>query len=398
MKRILIAVFAVLALVAFVSCDGNKAVENKALAQVTMSVESKALSASVNDGINSYQFRATPNFSYGADETIYGTVSEWTDLTVSAGQANLGYYSQGSWTFQVRALTGGENPAVIASGQATLYLKAGAENIVAITIANEAGGSSSTGSVKFIIETNDVGNDLDISVISQAVLPGSTPDDPYVLGEPFEFQGMTWDTYSRTDMTDPTNDAIFSEDPEHPTWQPGNYPEWYRNGVQFPAGRLLYVETLENVQSGSYIFTVRITNHVSGALVAGQMIAVRVIDSTTTNITGTLISGEFVAGSLSITAPGTIAGTINGETVISATINTPIELSWAGEEGAVEPSSFKWMVDGTMIDETGDAFTYTPTTYGKHTVSVVAFGEDEGQVGSATIKVNCLPPGGQSNN
>ena len=390
MKKILIALIALVALVAFVSCDGNKAVESKGLAQVTMNVESKALVASVNDGISSYQFRATPNFSYGADEDIYGTVDEWRDITVTAGTAALGYYSQGSWTFEVRALSA--ESAVIAAGTATVYLKAGSDNVVAITVSNSTGGSESAGAVHFIIETSDIGNPLEIDVVAQQVISANE------LGEVIDYN-VDWTVYDYEDMHNEENNALFCLDPEDPTtWTVGNYPEWYRNGVNFPAGRLLYVGTLSNVPSASYIYTVRVINTVTEALVSGQMIAVKVIDDTTTNVTGTMISGDFVAGSLTITAPGTIAGTINGETVVATQREVPIELTWTGEEDALEPASYSWMVDGTLTEVTTATFNYTPTTYGKHTVSVIAFGAEGGQIGSASIKVNCLPTAGTQNN
>lgn len=393
MKKILFALIVLMTLVAFVSCDGDKAVdESRGLAQVTMNVESKALVASVNDGISSYQFKATPNFSYGADETIYGTVSDWRDITVASGTAHLGYYSQGSWTFEIRALSA--ESVVVASGSATVYLKAGAENTVAITIANDTGSGESAGSVHFIIETSDLGNPIDIQIISQLV---EAADE---LGDAFEYEGIHWTSYTYEDMNNEENNAIFSNDELDPTWTAGNYPEWYRNGVQFPLGRLMYVGTIDNVPSGSYVFTVRLSNHVTGSMIAGQMIAIRVIDDTTTNVTGTMISGDFVAGVLTITAPGTIAGTISGETVLSTGISTPITLEWTGEEGAEIPVAYRWMVDGNVIaDEEEASFDYIPAQYGRHTVSVVAFGSDNGQIGSATVKVNVLPTvGTQSNN
>jgi hypothetical protein len=392
MKRILIALIVCMTLAVFVSCDGNKAVEDQGLAQVTMSVESKALVASVNDGINSYQFRATPNFSYGSDETIYGTVDEYREITLSGGTASLGYYSQGSWTFEVRALA--ENDVVIASGSTTVFLKAGAENTVAITISNDAGTGDTHGSVHFIIETGDLGNELDIEVISQLV---TAADE---LGDAVEYEGITWTKYTYEDLSDATNNEIFSNDPDNPTWEAGNYPEWYRNGVRYPLGRLLYVADIPEVPSGSYIFTVRISNRSTNYMVAGQMIAVRVIDDTTTNITGTMLSGDFVAGALTITAPGTIAGTINGETVLATSRDTSIELTWTGEEDADTPVAYQWMVDGIVIDdETEESYVYTPALYGRHIVSVIAFGDDNGQIGSATVKVNVLPTAGtQPNN
>ena len=103
-------------------------------------VEDKSLTSDLNRDIKYWEFMATPQFSLGEGEKIYGTVSYWRMLpaldtgadNVIKTEASLGRYTSGDWLFELRALN--SNKHVIAVGSTQQIVREGLDNTVHITM------------------------------------------------------------------------------------------------------------------------------------------------------------------------------------------------------------------------------------------------------------------------
>lgn len=381
----------------FVSCKQEAMDGAKGYAKVSVAVadEKKALATTVKDTIASYQYKVKPLFALAAGEPVYanGLVldqtfaetdgwSAWTDISVTNNKADLGLYTQGNWQFDVRTLN--EQGAVIAVGSNTAYLRTGASNNVTIELdadsSGATGGEAITGSIWFGIETNALEattSAVSLSVSTKKVTAAGT------LGAATP-QAITW-----------TNPAVHNE-------------SYYGDTAAVGTGRRYYEGTVGSLTPGQYLVTVLLeethTPEEGGeavtSTIAGQSIGVTVLGGADpTVIKGTMLTGEFVQEGLTLIAPGVIIGSIDSAAGIAATVGTPVTITYNKAETSATPKTFIWSVDGGAeivyvagTDANPNEFSYTPTAAGDHTVSVVVFGENKAEIGSASAFINARNP------
>lgn len=155
-------------------------VEGEGLAEAWVSLDDiKGVVVKVPDGIAKYQYRAIPLFeieSTEADGHIFGEQLTWRTFTpdkTDGRLANLGYFRQGYWRFEIRTLnkngqttmTGSSQEDTDTDGVSDVYLQKGKNNIINITLHPDDGDSRegtdlSTGKIRFGFETNWLSNSL----------------------------------------------------------------------------------------------------------------------------------------------------------------------------------------------------------------------------------------------
>ena len=156
-------------------------VDGEALAEAWISLDDiKGVVIKVPDGVAKYQYRAIPLFEIEgteADGHIFGEQLTWRTFVPDAQDsrlANLGYFRQGYWRFEIRTLnrngqttmTGSSQEDTDSDGVSDVYLQKGKNNIINITLHPDDGDARegteiSTGKIKFGFETNWLSNDLD---------------------------------------------------------------------------------------------------------------------------------------------------------------------------------------------------------------------------------------------
>ena len=155
-------------------------VDGEALAEAWISLDDiKGVVIKVPDGVAKYQYRAIPLFEIEdteADGHIFGEQLTWRTFVPDARDsrlANLGYFRQGYWRFEIRTLnrngqttmTGSSQEDTDSDGVSDVYLQKGKNNIINITLHPDDGDARegteiSTGKIKFGFETNWLSNDL----------------------------------------------------------------------------------------------------------------------------------------------------------------------------------------------------------------------------------------------
>ena len=155
-------------------------VGGEGLAEAWISLDDiKGVVIKVPDGVAKYQYRAIPLFSIEdteADGHIFGEQLTWRTFEPDAQDrrlANLGYFRQGYWRFEIRTLnrngqttmTGSSQEDSDTDGTSDVYLQKGKNNIINITLHPDDGDARegtdvSTGKIKFGFETNWLSDSL----------------------------------------------------------------------------------------------------------------------------------------------------------------------------------------------------------------------------------------------
>ena len=299
-------------------------------AKVVFSADLKAISASIDLQISSWQYKATPRFSVQAPSYIQGG-TDWKTMSMSGMEsAAQGPFTQGEWTFGVRALnTAGK---VIYEGESTAYIKlldknAAQVNRVSVRLSPATSGQ---GSIRISITTNTTSE----NGMSAKLMYRKT-------------SSSTWRTF--TDFTKANSN-----------------------------GKTSFTGTISGVDAGNYVINFTVME--SSTTVGGQSLSTTVLPNEQTVISGDIIPSAYIGGVLDINLPDTIAGTI----VYSATAKTgvPLTMRW-NNTGTATPSTILWSVSG-VYSGTGSTFTYTPDEVGEHPISAVAYNGSE-EIGSVTI-------------
>lgn len=411
-------------------------------------LEDKTLTSDLNRDIKYWEFMATPKFTLGEGEKIYGQVTYWRMLSeldteadgVVKTSANLGRYTSGDWLFEVRALN--SNKHVVAVGSTQQIVREGLDNIVEITaLTDRADGTHGQSMDATSTETGWDGHDPNSKTttiertgsIHVGLLVNRLDSDTNKMRIVTKYQkvtksagldavatpGITWTvrngaTESRIDSTG----AVIAQG------TPGeNYTKWYKTATPtnyktvsgddtstVELGKVYYEGVLENMDAGPYIFTFYLQgkdkddNWID---LGGQAVDVMIVGGEETQVKGTLLANEYVLAGLRITSPGTIYGTINGRNYIQGTPGTPVELTWnqtptESADSGEAAVRYYWSVNGTEQTTTAASPTFTfncPTDddgnylYGIYRVSCSPTGA-LGSIGNSTIDIIFNPTDG----
>lgn len=169
----------------------EETIDEKALVEPTIIIdEAKAglagILVDVPSEIDKYQYRAIPLFGEKDPQTdkwtgkdndglpIFGSQFTWRKFNVSDDGrfATLGWYRQGYWRIELRALN--KNGQVLMTGSTEetgdVYLQKGKDNIIRVTLHTDDGDgregeNQSTGKIIFAFETNWLSNDIETQYI-----------------------------------------------------------------------------------------------------------------------------------------------------------------------------------------------------------------------------------------
>lgn len=350
MKRILPLFIILVILLASCVQEVEKAEETSPYAHASAATETKVLTSVDLSAYSTWEFKAEPLFE---DDDLYGAVRTWRALSVTDGSADLGYYTPGEWNFSVRAFN--SQGQKVGEGQSGgVFLAAGAENTVAITMENSFGEGSGDVYLNASIQTMP-GISLAVSYAAVTFEEGAA-----VVGNPVEA------------------------------------PQRFNRSTG--SGRTTWQGYVKDLPSGTYVFYVSVVDS-EQETVAGQAIEVKVLPSIRTDIEGTLTPGSFINGSLSISTYNSTEGKIVSddydETIGCVVIpenEVRTDLSWEVLAG-VSPVSYRWYVDGKrQIGVTTSTFSFAPANGpGEYMVSCVATGRMSGESTSGSVLVRYLP-------
>ncbi len=319
----------------FCSCTQEAAVpEDPApavtAASVVFSADIKGIEATVDLQISYWQYKAVAKFTVQAPSFIEGA-TDWTDMTVTDMQsAKQGPFTQGEWTFGVRALN--DDGKVIYEGETTTYVKLLDKNATESNLVLVHLDPASTGQGSFRV--NVTTNTTSASSMSAKLMYRKT-------------SSSTWKTFT-------------------------NFTQANANG------KTSFSATIPEIDSGNYVINFTVME--SNTTIGGQSLSATVLANEQTVISGDIIPSAYVGGIIDVYLPESIAGTI----VYNATAKTgvPLTMRW-DNTGNATPTTILWSVSG-VYSATGTSFTFTPPETGEFPISAVAYNGDE-EVGSISI-------------
>lgn len=385
--KISVLLIAALLSLLFVSCQAevlslekadvkkDPIIESNELVEATVAIdEPKAVVVTVPDEVEKYQYRAIPLFSVEATEgdgKIFGEQRTWrTFETDEDGKlANMGWYRQGYWRFEIRTLNKNNQVLMTGSTKETgdVYLQKGKDNIIRITLHTDDGDgregqNNNTGKIKFAFETNWLSDSLTEQYIRIEVdkfttdgqidinagrhdtmfpLKGGT-EESRVWGsgalDSYDTSGDTWE-----DPNGETQKAIYGYSDAWTTilqneTDPGLLSQTEGFTAVVMDGRIrFYAETSDLIEGtttsydeeggavevktysggispGSYLVRVKVCtiDALTGKeiVLGGQTMAVKVVGGETTTVIGSLLQEKYIETGLSVTIPDDVQGSI----------------------------------------------------------------------------------------
>ena len=316
------------------SCAQDAAVEPQVseatAASVVFSTDLKAISAAVDMQIASWQYKATAKFTVQAPSYIEGA-TDWKTMTVTNMESSRqGPFTQGQWTFGVRALN--DDGKVIYEGETTTY-------------------------VKLLDKNAETANHVSVKL------------DPATTGKGTIRVNITTNTTSENGMTA----KLMYRKTNSSTWRT------FTNFTKVNAnGKTCFTASISDVDSGNYVINFTVME--SATTIGGQSLSATVLANEQTVISGDIIPSAYVGGIIDVELPNSIAGTITYNA--TARTGVPLTMRW-NNTGTATPTTILWSVSGVYAN-TGTTFTYTPSEVGEHPISCVAYNGDE-ELGSCTI-------------
>lgn len=141
-------------------------------------------------------------------------------------------------------------------------------------------------------------------------------------------------------------------------------------------------------------------------IIAGQVLAVKVVGGETTTVWGTLVPEKYIPSALAITVAADVDGFLNGNQVFQLTTNTlssvSIRLTYTGETNSdLTNAVYRWYVDGELQSEArSQSFTFVPSRYGDAKITCYVYdtvGDGSfGKQASATQVINVMPATGNN--
>lgn len=392
----------------------------------------KAITVSVEDEVKTYEYRAVPQFSIQGEaysDGIFGEQLQWREIQMSGRKASLGYYRQGLWVFEMR--TKNKNGEVLTTGNSgEVWLQKGKANLVEITLKQDDGEGRSgenlnTGRIAFGLETNMLDGtvyNLDhayIRIEADKLTTEGTIDGRYT--------GMRLETSNTCGLTlkSPGFVSLLEGEEDDGILAPvlggtvGNGRTRYYGStpdLSWDTKTVVYEDVEQEVhywaggvKAGQYLLRILqcVTDEDTGdeIVVAGQVLAVKVVGGETTYVTGTLVPEKYINTSLLLT----VAEGVEGDIVSSGafemrigTLNSPsLKLTYEPEDdGLGTDLEYIWFVDGVLQEnETGSSFMFHPKRYGDAKITCYVSGhvggsEYFGSQSSATQVVQVKPTSG----
>ena len=341
--------------------------------------EDKSVIVTVPDEVAKYQYRAIPLFEVEGTEgdgTIFGEQLTWRMFTTDEDGrlANMGWYRQGYWQFEIRTLNANGQVLMSGSTQETgnVYLQKGKDNIIKITLRADdgdgrAGQTTDTGKIMFAFETNWLSDNLADQYIRLEVDKFTTDgtidahagrhDTMFPLKNGTE-DSRNWGTGALSSYD--TSNAVWNDAPDgHPKQAIYGYSDAWTTVKQnqgdtgllagtegFSAvvkdGRIrFYAETPDlivgtgtgyddegneievptyrgGIPAGRYLVRAKVCtvdrtggeNDGKEIVLGGQTMAVKVVGGETTTVIGSLLQEKYIDTGLSVTIPDSVAGSI----------------------------------------------------------------------------------------
>lgn len=335
-----------LILFVFVSCAGEKGINDKAEVTIEMEVPygEKLLSVSAPSKITAFEYKATPGFVQDEDldsfsQSIVGdTKGEWksvrfqdkdgNDATVGKIRAVMGYYQQGRWTLEIRALNANGN-VVYYGTTGTIYLNSNRVNAFSVEMHG--------------VRSEETETKLKITFTGLETEEG-TGMRPAV-------------TLRYLDNTTKTITEGWTE-------------KKIKDGV------IEYSTVIGNLDAGEITATVSLSTP-GGVVQTAETFKTVLIDGETTVVTGTLESGAFDRPGFEIEEDKSeVKGSIEaGEGASKAlapqsftmTVNTTAVFTFVMDENADNGKAYsvKWYVAG-IEQSTGNTYAFSPDTPGNY--------------------------------
>jgi hypothetical protein len=307
---------------------------------VTLSISTKALEASDTRSIK-YSYRAVPTWHQGS--VIAGEKTNWTELNLDGeSEIYLGTFTCGTWQFFIRGISSNSGLTVCegSSGNVTLAKN---EETVGVTAQSTTG---AYGSVKVQVRSHKVAlQGTYLRCTFRNIVDG-------VLGDEID-----------------VSESITSADL-------GN-------------GSILHSGLLEGMAQGIYVFSMQVCNTVTDDVISGEAISVLVAGDEVVTISGEILGSGAVGAVFVIDALTTLDGEIIADEETRPGV--PITLVWSAEKKIYEKAQYwVWTIDGSVTETSSASLTWTPMEQGDHSVTCVAVGSKNGEVGNSHVTVRVL--------
>ena len=344
-------IFISLSLLFFISCSDKSNVTDKV--EVTIEVEvpysEKLLSVSAPSKITAFEYKATPGFVQDEDLDSYSqnivgdTKGEWKSVkfqdkdgnnaTVGRIRAVMGYYQQGRWTLEIRALNANGNVVYYGTTD-TIYLNSNSTNA-------------------FSVSLHGVRNEKTETKLK------------------ITFTGL--ETEENTGMK-PSITLCYLDNTTK-TITEGWIEKKIKDGV------IEYSALIENLDAGEVTATIALSTG-GGAVQTAETFKTVLIDGETTVVTGTLESGAFVRPGFDIEEDKSeVKGSIEVREGAEAALaphsftmkaNTSATFTFAMDKNADNGKSYtvKWYIAG-VEKASGLSYTFSPATPGNYYLTAV---------------------------
>lgn len=346
---ILPAVLLVVLLIVLCSCsDGNEIHSDRAEVVLNMEVPyaEKLLSVDAPQNIKAFEYRATPEFEQDEDQAAYSqdivgdTKGEWksvrfqdstgADATVGRLRAVMGYYQQGRWTIELRALNANGNIVYYGTTD-TVYLNSNRVNAFTVSLHGVRTAANTQLKITFTGLETEEGKGMKPS-LTLAYL----------------------DSTVKTITTGWTTKKI-------------------KDGV------IEYSAVISNLDSGEVTGTLKLSTE-GGEIQTAETFKTVLINGETTVVTGTLESGAFARPAFNITEDKSeVQGTIEAREGASKAltpqtftmdVNTTAKFAFVMDAAYDNGKAYsvKWYMAGS--EKSSDSvFAFTPTVPGNYSLT-----------------------------
>lgn len=393
MKRgkVLMAVLVVMA-VLFASCsnglsEGDAAVAKLAPVNLTVNFQEngdaaqKAMSLERPDDGYTYWVKATATWT---STTAHNDFSDWTRIAYSGANSDIGYFTPGTWTFDVHIMAGNAEATtydvtkVVYAGSTTSEIAIGtATTVIPITVSkyNDS-------------DPTNVGTGTVLVGLSVPAAAKSTGATPAIIAPDVTIQYGSVSEASISNGTAGTKVTGLDKTttPYSIATTTTDATNWY-----------YFTNTYTGLAAGIYTFNLKYydKDHSNGGQqIGGSTFAFTVRSGETYQIYGTIENGEYQIAQMTLTMPEVV--TVEIGTTAAAEVNPGTAVTYnVDTTKTTSGATFEWFVNGKSVtadtDPAGGTAYTLPTTHpGIYEVTCKATKGDSAAYHTKTIKV--VPP------
>lgn len=309
----------ILLLVLLAGCTDVGCMDESAFVKVRLSVQ-KSIESTPMDAIAYYTYTAQRTSDYPTEQ---GKIEKQI-LLIKDGQAEIGYLSQGRWTFTVQAWS--SRDTLVYEGSNTVYVGVDDIEVPILLVQHE-------GEFGFV--------HIEVTTLK------TSEKAPSLVA--------IWKSY---DETKTGSNALWTVKDNGTYWT-------FSNDL--------------TIEEDRYLLTLSVFSATKDASSVADMM---IVGSDTTYVTGALNPGSDVQGYIQVQGPNEVKGVIES----SSSIEPGKSCTFTWKNLGCKVVSYVWTVDGVVQSSTKNTMSFTPKGWGNYTIVCTASNSD-GETGYAVYKI-----------